>query len=399
MSREIAIEFKDNSTRAYFIMTNFSSSNNSSNATEKIEEEMHFAEVCKLTFQVLIALFGVIGNVLVILVIRRLKKEKRAGDFYVQNLAIADLGILAVIFPLSVLKEKAPLNWPFGEFTCRYLYPVPEIFYGASIWFIAVIAVERYRKVTMATPVGQNKIKRFLQKPTTVAASVWLISFLIFCVPLYFVVEYHEYPNGGKRCGPDWPSWALAFYVGGTLTFVSWVLPLIVISFTYLRISRLINRSTALVKDMKQNQDGEKEGTEFASMNKIKCTRLKQNKRAMKIITPLVLVFAITMLPVNILRLTVVFWPAVTKQAYYQHLFYAIGVFVILNSSTNPLIYSVVSRDFRQRVTNLCFHSGRMRYSFSLSGIILRLRSRSSSLSRSRRRSRSRATPRNSGHR
>ena len=252
----------------------------------------------------------------------------------------------------------------------------------------------------MITPAGQNKIKRFLQRPNTVAASVWVMSTLIFCLPLYFVVEYRELTNGGKWCGPAWPSWALVFYVGGTLTFTSYVLPLIVISSTYLGISHLINRSITTVKDMKRNpQQGENDGTQFTSMSKIKSTRIKQNRRATKIITPLVVMFAITMLPVNILRLASVFWPAITKQTYFQHLFYAIGVFVILNSSSNPLIYSIVSRDFHHTVTNLCFHTGRMRYSFSLSGILLRLRSRSSSLSRSRRRSRSRAAPRGSGHR
>ena len=67
--------------------------------------------------------------------------------FYVQNLAIADLGTLTFIFSLGVIKEKAPYNWPFGEFARRYLYAVREIFYGASVSYITVIAIERYLKV------------------------------------------------------------------------------------------------------------------------------------------------------------------------------------------------------------------------------------------------------------
>ena len=111
----------------------------------------------------LIALFGVIGNVLVVIFINRLGKKKQPSDFYVQNLAIADLKILTFTFSLGVLKENAPFSWPFGEFVCRYLYAVPEIFYGASVWFIAVIAIERYSKVVTVKN-GQNKSKRLYKE-------------------------------------------------------------------------------------------------------------------------------------------------------------------------------------------------------------------------------------------
>ena len=124
-------------------------------------------KIFKLTFEVLIVLFGVIGNVLVVIVINRLGKKKQPSDFYVQNLAIADLGILTLTFSLGVIKEKEPFNWPFGEFPCRYLYAVPEIFYGASVWFIEIITIERYSKVVTAAVIvknSQNKIKTSVQR-------------------------------------------------------------------------------------------------------------------------------------------------------------------------------------------------------------------------------------------
>jgi len=70
---------------------------------------------------------------LVVIVISRLGNKKQPTDFYVQNLAIADLGTLTFIFSLGVIKEKAPYNWPFWEFVRRYLCAVREIFYGASV--------------------------------------------------------------------------------------------------------------------------------------------------------------------------------------------------------------------------------------------------------------------------
>ena len=315
---------------------------------------MNLAEIFKITFQVLIAVFGVIGNVLVILVIRRLGKKKQQADLYVQNLAIADLGVLLLTFPMNTLGEKVPFNWPLGEFTCRLLKPVPEIFYGASVWFIALIAIERYRKLVKVKTQVMSRHKTLLRRATTAGVCTWVASFLIYCLPLYFVFKYGELPNGGKWCGPVWPSWDRQFIITRVYivsqTLFSYILPLIVISITYLAVSRTLRRSSSFIHVMNQDYRG---GTENKKLI-IKSVRLKQNERAKKILTSLVIVFAITMLPVNSLRLTIAFWPAIHLQDYYENLLFIVGVFVILNSSTNPLIYSVVSKVFRRRIKDLC---------------------------------------------
>ena len=43
---------------------------------------MHLTEVLELTLEVLIALTGVVGNILVVTVIHHLGKKKRPGDCY-----------------------------------------------------------------------------------------------------------------------------------------------------------------------------------------------------------------------------------------------------------------------------------------------------------------------------
>lgn len=131
-------EFVQNFTKKRCGETNWCTSNDSLSILQEMPEmEMPAVEIVKLTLQMLIAFFGVIGNVLVAAVVSRLPGIKKTSvDFYVQTLAIADLGTLLLTFPLTAIKEKLPLNWPFGEFTCLYLSSVPEIFYGASVWCI-----------------------------------------------------------------------------------------------------------------------------------------------------------------------------------------------------------------------------------------------------------------------
>ena len=375
-------EFTDNCTVTHCRSTNFSLGNDS--LANVHEAEASVAGKLKVTFQVLIALFGVVGNIMVIIVISRLGKKKQPGDLYLQQLATADLGILLVAFPMVTIKDQLSTSWPLGEFVCCYVYPVPEIFHGASVWFIAVIAIERYRRVVLMKPVVRYKHKTLLQKAKTVAVCVWVASFLIFCFPLYFIVEYRELPNSGRWCGPSWPSWDRELLTARSylvlMTLFSYILPLIIISCTYVAINRKINECNVFIKAMKQEGQDMNDSEDIhqsTSLNTFNSIRLNHNKRAKKILTPLVLVFAVSMLPLSVFRLTIAFWLALSKQEFYTNLLYIVSVCVLLNSSLNPVIYSLVSREFRKGMNDLWLQLRQTANSCN-SVVMLRLRSHSS---------------------
>ena len=317
-------------------------------------ENMSPTDLTKLTFEVLIALVGVVGNVTVVLIVSRFGKKRQPGDVYLQHLATADLGILLLAFPTLAITKHYASDWSLGEFTCRYLYPIPETFYGASAWLIAVIAIERYRKVMIGKPVTLTGNKALLRRARVFAASVWMASFLIFSLPLYFLVSYDE-PT--RSCNLVWPSWddnnVLETIFTGILTFLYYILPLIVVCSTYLAISRALNPSNEVFKVEKRHDEMTEESRRRITLAKIESIRVYHNKRAKKILTPLVVVFAVTMLPHSILRLTTVMCEEISTQDYYQNLLYIISLFVLLNSSAKPIIYSVVSREFRRGMIHL----------------------------------------------
>ena len=169
--------------------------------------ELSLVDILKLGREVLIAMFGVVSNVLVAIVISGLGKRKSTTD------------------PLQIHCR------PWHSVTIVPAHCYPDVFQGASVWYIAVVAVQRYWEIVLLRkPITSKANTRF------VVVCVWLTSFLLFCLPLYFVVEYEDKTTGERWCGPTWPSGMAAQVYIVFLTILSYILPVIVISWTYLAV-------------------------------------------------------------------------------------------------------------------------------------------------------------------
>ncbi|KAK3740038.1 hypothetical protein QZH41_005153 [Actinostola sp. cb2023] len=299
-------------------------------------------KVTKLTLQVVIALVGVVGNLLVCIVITKRANMKTTMNLYLRNLAIADLGVLLVTFPLLAIAEHGTSGFPFGRFFCLYINPATEIFYGASTWSITVIAIERYRNI-ISLPRSFATRAESSKKVTLNILLIWLISFIVVAVPMYPIIVYHEVT---RACYPDWPHFAegLMIKVYVIVIAVFWyLLPLGIITCTYMKISNKLKQSTIFHKEM--------HGEDSAKSNLIKeeeRQRLKQNKKAKRILTPLVLVFVITMLPFNIFRFAAAFSYQFHSNKFYYLYASVCGLFMVINSAVDPIIYYISSKEFRK---------------------------------------------------
>lgn len=294
--------------------------------------EPYVIEVLRLIFVTTAAVIGVMGSIFVCLLAPTSTKARSAGSLYIRSLAVADVAILVVNFPIAVIKEQSPLYWPLGKEVCYVFYPLMELFHGACIWSIVAIAVERYRGII-------HSHRQAIKSIRITVAVIWTGSFVLLVAPLLFYVRYVENPHG-TFCGFAWPSPVYHAVYNSADAVLLYVLPLVIISFTYVRITREINVSSLLHKRLSL--------TKVRRGEEIK--RVKQNARTKKLLTPLVVIFTITMLPVNVFRVLVIFWESFVYHELFLIFYNVCVIGVVINSAADPIIYSIVTKGFHARL-------------------------------------------------
>ncbi|XP_020903925.1 QRFP-like peptide receptor [Exaiptasia diaphana] len=297
--------------------------------------EPHLLRIIRLIFVSLLAILGLLGNLWVAI---KVSKRRSPLSSYICNLAVADMGVLALSFPIAIIKEQMPTNWPLGSFFCQYLYPLTEVFHGASIWSIAAIAAERYHGMKIRTP-SKNNGKR--THVWYILAVIWFSSFTFTSLPLFFFVKYQKVDQG-KFCIVVWPKSMQVVYAV-ILSLLWYLLPLTVVLFTYIYISSLLRSSTTFHR---QSLKHLKHTPLSFRLSATETRRMKENKRALKILTPMVLVFTITMLPLNTLRVVLSLRPELTMWKYFLVVYNLSVIAITVNSAADPLIYFIVTNNF-----------------------------------------------------
>ncbi|XP_078366784.1 prolactin-releasing peptide receptor-like [Oculina patagonica] len=326
----------------YFNNTTVAQGANLTQSAQAVDNiiELKWLAIVRLTVESIIALAGAIGNFVVCLTITRHRTLNTAStNAYIRNVAIGDLATLLVSFPLGIVREQFTY-WPLGEFTCRYVFPLSDMFFGVSVWSIAAIAVDRHRILSANFP---GMARRSLTVPRIVCAAIWVISLLAISMPLILVYEYRQPPGSKPLCSAIWPKPEFPLIYSIAISLFTYVVPLFLIFVTYCTIKRKLYKSETFHLEM---ADHSLSGSFKSSQVSLVKTR---SRRLNKIMTPVVVVFAITILPLTLFRMAGLFYfnhPVFQKYAYVM--FRISFFFYIFNSACNPLIYAIVTKRFRQ---------------------------------------------------
>ncbi|XP_028268025.1 growth hormone secretagogue receptor type 1-like [Parambassis ranga] len=165
--------------------------------------------VCVTVLYIPLMLFGLMGNILTILVVWLRPHMRSSTYLYLSSMAVSDLLIL-LLLPLDLYKLWRPRPWLLGDLVCKLTMFLSECCTFCTILHITFLSLERYLAVcwpiTAKTVVTRRRTR-------TVIGCLWLGA-AISAAPVLIMVGVEEV--GGEELGLSqwreevggWSSWA-----------------------------------------------------------------------------------------------------------------------------------------------------------------------------------------------
>ncbi|XP_049275921.1 trissin receptor isoform X2 [Rhipicephalus sanguineus] len=184
------------------------------------------------------------GNLLVIGVVIMNRRMRTTTNFFLTNLAVADLCVAMFCVYQNLFFYLTP-QWVLGDFLCRMYFFVHGLSYTASILILTVICAERY--LAIVHPMWNKQVVTMTRLRVTIV-TVWFVS-AAYCSPrivMYGTVEAMVDDKREALCVLQ-----RALYDSKTYDLVNFVVcflvPLIIISVLYAIICYQLWHSQAIV--------------------------------------------------------------------------------------------------------------------------------------------------------
>lgn len=178
-------------------------------------------------------IFAVAGNILVILSVVCNKHLRTPTNYFIVNLAIADLLLGTTVLPVSATLEILGY-WVFGRIFCDVWAAVDVLCCTASIMSLCVISIDRY--IGVSHPLQYPNIVTG-RRALLAMLGVWVLSLVISIGPLLGWKEPPS-PDDTVCVITEEPFYALFSSLG------SFYIPLIVILVMYCRVYVVAKRTT-----------------------------------------------------------------------------------------------------------------------------------------------------------
>ncbi|XP_076135984.1 C-X-C chemokine receptor type 3-2 isoform X1 [Alosa pseudoharengus] len=279
----------------------------------------------------LVFVLAVVGNVLVLCVVRRYRQAQRGPcsfsltDTFLLHLAVSDL-LLAFSLPFFAVQSAD--SWIFGTVPCKMVGAMFSLNIYCGVLFLACISFDRYLAIVHAVSAGWRRNGCHAQ---VACAVIWAA-----CVGLAAVdVQYRQVLRvaGVQVCKMQFAdASSKQIQVGLQLMnlALAFALPLLVMLYCYVRIFRALCHASR-----------------------------RQKRKSLRLIVSLVVVFVVSWAPYNGLRLvdSLIMLDVVAKDCDVMH---AIDMGTVVAESMglahcalNPLLYGFVGIKFRRELAQM----------------------------------------------
>ncbi|XP_034038075.1 neuropeptide Y receptor Y7 [Thalassophryne amazonica] len=286
----------------------------------------HFwVQITLITAYSFIILLGFPGNALVIYMITRYRNMRTVTNFFIANLALADLLVDTLCLPFTLVYTLLD-EWKLGAMLCHMLPFAQALSVHVSIFTMTVIALERYRCIVFH--LGRRITWR---SSFIIMAITWTVS-AVLAAPLAIFREhrYEEIPFIGLRiavCSENWPHGSSMDGVIFSLSMLllQYIIPLAIISYAYISIwVKLKNH----VSPSSRNDS------------------ISRRKNTTKMLALVVVVFAICWLPFHVFQLASDLDLALRLKEY-KLIYTVFHIVAMCSTFTNPLLYGWMNKNYR----------------------------------------------------
>ncbi|XP_057341798.1 cardioacceleratory peptide receptor-like isoform X1 [Microplitis mediator] len=304
------------------------------NATTEIDS-FYFYETEQFTLLWLLFIVIVVGNLSVLVGLLIGKRRKSRMDFFIKQLAIADL-LVGLISVLTDIVWRVTIIWHAGNIACKLIKFFQVVVTYSSTYVLVALSIDRYDAITRPMNFSGS-----WWRARALVASAWGLS-VVFSIPIIFLYE-EKLIQEKKQCWIDLGSpinWQIYMSI---VSFTLFIAPTVIICGCYLVIVTTIWTQSSALRQSPMRDDRRASSRGLIPRAKIK---------SVKMTFVIVFVFVLCWSPYIVFDLLQVYGYVPKTQTNI-----AVATFIQslapLNSAANPIIYCLFSTPFCKNVRNM----------------------------------------------
>ena len=289
-------------------------------------------------------LCSVLGNILLIVIVKRNKRMQTITNYLIVNMAVSDILISVLAIPRRMTEVLlGPGRWLFhgvlGSLLCKSLSFFQDISTAVSILSLVVIAIDRHRGIV-------HPLRKQLINPgklcKIVIPLIWITSMGLHAVYFYtfrtVTVDTKTYctltwaPKFDDRKSQE------TYYL--ILLFCLIIVPTCIVTILY----------SAIILNLKRNRRERCEGPSSC----LTLRRSKEDKKVVRIVIAILIAFIVCLIPINVYAILIFFvWDPGEVPCGIDDAGFAVHFILYSNASINPCIYFILNDTYRKGLISI----------------------------------------------
>ncbi|KAL7019195.1 hypothetical protein ACKWTF_011042 [Chironomus riparius] len=290
-----------------------------------------------------ISILAVIGNVLVIYIVKATRQMHTVTNFFIANLAMAD--VIIGMFSIPFQFQAAVLQrWDLPKFMCPFCPFVQTLSVNVSIFTLTAIAIDRHKAILNPLRARSSK-----HASKIIIAIIWIVAFLLAAPISYalkvvdlthYIIRENNTIEATNITKPFCQNVNLSeiemLAYKYVLVLVQYIIPVCVISFVYIQMA---------IKLWGSKTPGNAENSRDLNL-------LKNKKKVIKMLLIVVILFCLAWFPLQLYNVLNVTWPSINEYRHINIIFLCCDWLAMSNSCYNPFIYGIYNVSRRNKLIN-----------------------------------------------